>query len=159
MKWPPIALKMISQMFNRDAKSWLRWTLTCSPYNVLPSSLLSVIQFPWFLDFSKLLSSITTQGLCAFCALFETFVQSHYMLSLSPLPFWAATPFLQTSADTSFYEEASTDGHPHAHQRPISFPTSMLKSLLFFSFITCKTACHFIFVWLFENCLPPPSPT
>lgn len=93
-------------MFNMDAKFWVRWPLTCAPCIVLSSALFSVIQFHWFLDFAKLSSSMAARGLCAFWDLSEIFVQPHYMLSLSPLPLWVITPFLQTSAYTSSYEEA-----------------------------------------------------
>ena len=77
---PPTVLEMMTKMFTLDAKSWPVFLIY-----LLPFSLLSTIQFQWFLDFSKLLSSMSPLGLCTFCALLETFLQPHYMLYLFPL--------------------------------------------------------------------------
>lgn len=53
------------------------------------------------------------RSLCIPCLIQDS--RTNCMLSSSSLPFWATTPFLQTSADTSFYEEGSTDCHPHPY--------------------------------------------
>lgn len=152
---PELLLRNENLVITHGCKFLSNAALDLFPYNLLPFSLLSTIQFYRFFDFSKLLRPMSAQGLCTGHALLETFVQPHSMVSLAPHPLRVTTPFLQTAAHISLHEEAPIATPLQGQLAPL-LPCSL--SLLF-SLIIGRTVCNFICVWLFENCLPLPLPT